>query len=83
MWFHLKNSNISAYPHVSDTFPVNSLVVIGGTEANAIEINSIDELLSLDALCKADNEYYTGIRINGNTITFVEKEYFSGEQIAY
>lgn len=83
MWFHLKNTNIAAYPHITSTFPVNSLIVLGGAEANAIEITTIDELLSLDALCKADNEYYTGMRINGNTITLVEKEYFQGEQTTY
>lgn len=83
MWFHLKNSNIAAYPHISNTFPISSIIVLGGAEANAIEINSVDELLSLDALCKADNEYYTGMRINGNTITLVEKEYFAGEQTSY
>lgn len=83
MWFCIKNTNLAAYPHIANTFPLNTIICLGGAEANTLEINTIEELLSLDAICKADNEYYLGMRIDGNTITLVEKEYFAGEQTTY
>jgi hypothetical protein len=76
MYYAIKNRNIhSAYPNVTAVFPVvNMFDKMTGLDYSAIEINSLQELFSLQSLAASTNEYFTGIYISGNTIEFKEGE---------
>lgn len=76
MYYHIKNHNIrDAYPNVIAVFPVVEYYdKTTGLDYLAIEINSLQELFSLQSLAKSTNDYLTGILINGNTLEFRERE---------
>lgn len=76
MYYHIKNHNIrDAYQNVTSVFPVVEYYdKTTGLDYLAIEINSLQELFSLQSLAKSTNEYFTGILINGNTLEFRERE---------
>ena len=75
MYYHIKNHNLTdAYPNVVKIFPVVEFFdKTTGLDYIAIEINSLQEIFSLQSLAKSTNEYFTGILLEGNTITFMER----------
>lgn len=75
MYYHIKNQNIEhTYPNVASVFNiVNFFDKTTGMDYTAIELNSLQELFSLESLAKSTNEYFTGLLITGNTIEFMER----------
>lgn len=73
MTFHILNKNIDhRYPMVLRHYDYDHYFdKITGNDTFIITINTIDELVSLDAILKASDEYYTSMQIAGNTITFM------------
>lgn len=68
------NAFLDRYPNVQKVFNVvNYYERQTGRDYSAIEVNSIDELLSLEALIKSTCEYYSGILLNGTKITIKEE----------
>lgn len=75
MYYHIKNHNIqSAYPNITAVFNIiNTFDKTTGLDYSAIELNSLQELFSLESLAKSTNEFFTGIMITGNTIELIER----------
>ena len=72
MYFRVKNNHLLYNYPLTDIFNVAEYYEKStGKTYNAIEINSITELLNLDALCRTTNDYYKGLKIDGNTITIL------------
>lgn len=70
MYFTILNKNISeAYPNIPKVFNmVTYFDKQSGLDYSAIEISSIEDLLTLGALAKSTNEFYTGMIISGTEI---------------
>lgn len=77
MYFRVKNKNISlTYPLATVEMGISEdYDKVTGNTYYALELKSLEDILSLDALCKVCNPYYLGLKINGNEITFLETEY--------
>lgn len=72
MYFRVKNNHLLYNYPLTDIFNVAEYYEKStGKTYNAIEINSITDLLNLDSLCRTTNEYYKGLKIEGNTITIL------------
>lgn len=71
MLLQIKNRNIdSRYPLVMATCDIVSYYdKLTGLDTYAVNIKTIDDLLSFEAAVKANEESYNGIILNGTTIT--------------
>lgn len=74
MYFTILNRNVvDAYPNLEKVFNVVTYFdKKSGNNYSAIEINSLDELLSLEAVLKSTNEFYEGLRITGVEIKIID-----------
>lgn len=73
MTFFIANKNIDhRYPLVMRHYDYDHYFdKLSGNDTFVITINSIDELVSLDSMLRACDEFYTSMQIAGNTITFM------------
>lgn len=78
MYFVITNKNfINAYPNVERVVEyINYFDKQKGEDYSAVKINTLDDLLTLDSLARSTNDYYMGLRIDGNKITLMEQAYY-------
>lgn len=71
MRLSIKNRNLEArYPLVLASCDILSYYdKLTGLDSYVIEINSIADLMTFEAAIRASEEAYTGLLINGTTIT--------------
>lgn len=72
MFFRVKNNNLQYNYPLTEMFNIAEYYEKStGKTYNAIEIASLTDLLNLDAVCRTTNEYYKGLKVEGNTITIL------------
>ena len=78
MYFNLANSNIKyAYPLAERVVPIiEKFYKESGDSDFIVEINTIEDLLYLDAACRATDNTYEGMIIKGTTIGLYRKGEF-------
>lgn len=80
MLFSLKNRNaVERFPQLTsklNLYPFNSQ---DGNTYFMVEINTVEDLLTLDACCRNTDEFFTGLFIEGDVITLSEQPYTLGE----
>lgn len=74
MYFNITNNNFSErYPNVQ---PILDIITFHdkttGYDYSAVNIKTINDLLTLDSLARSTEENYQGFCINGNNITFIQ-----------
>lgn len=83
MYFAITNKNfVSAYPNVDKVVEyVNYFDKQTGEDYSAVNINTLEDLMTLDALARSTNNYYIGLRIDGNRITLMEQGYYNKHEV--
>lgn len=83
MYFVITNKNfINAYPNVERVVEyINYFDKQKGEDYSAVKIDTLDDLLTLDSLARSTNDYYMGLRIDGNKITLMEQGYYSKHDV--
>lgn len=78
MYFVITNKNfVNAYPNVEKVVEyINYFDKQNGEDYTAVKIDNLADLMSLDALARSTNDYYMGLRIDGNRITLMEQSYY-------
>lgn len=73
MTFYITNKNIDhRYPLLMRHYEYDHYFdKLTGNDTFVINIDTIEALISLDAILRASDEYYTSMQIAGNTITFM------------
>lgn len=75
MWFRLSNQNVKySYPLIERCLNIHEKFYREtGFSDYVVELQSIDDLITLGACAEASDEYYDGMLINGNTITILSE----------
>lgn len=84
MYFHISNRNINeAYPLISAVAEVYTETDREtGLDFSVIDLNKIEDLLSVDAAARATDSMYSGIMIKGTTLALLRNgESFDGVNI--
>lgn len=81
MFFNLANHNfLEAYPLAEATVKiVSKFYKETGSSDYIVDINTAEDLVSLDAACRATDDTYEGMIIKGNTIGIYRKGEFLGD----
>lgn len=79
MYFVITNKNfVNAYPNVEKVVDyINYFDKQRGEDYSAVKIDTLDDLMTLDSLARSTNDYYMGLRIDGNKITLMEQAYYN------
>lgn len=79
MYFVITNKNfVNAYPNVEKVVDyINYFDKQKGEDYSAVKIDTLDDLMTLDSLARSTNDYYMGLRIDGNKITLMEQAYYN------
>lgn len=79
MYFVITNKNfVNAYPNVEKVVEyINYFDKQNGEDYSAVKIDTLDDLMTLDSLARSTNDYYMGLRIDGNRITLMEQSYYN------
>lgn len=79
MYFVITNKNfVNAYPNVEKVVEyINYFDKQKGEDYSAVKIDTLDDLMTLDSLARSTNDYYMGLRIDGNRITLMEQSYYN------
>lgn len=83
MYFAITNKNfVSAYPNVDKVVEyVNYFDKQTGEDYSAVNINTLEDLMTLDSLARSTNNYYIGLRLDGNKITLMEQGYYNKHEV--
>lgn len=83
MYFVITNKNfVNAYPNVERVVDyINYFDKQNGEDYSAVKIDTLDDLMTLDSLARSTNDYYMGLRIDGNKITLMEQAYYNNHEV--
>lgn len=73
MWFKLGNRNTASFKDIEKFYNVVTYSDDMGHETYIIEINTLEDLMSLGAVCHANLEFYSGVLLNGDTLTVTQE----------
>lgn len=73
MWFRIGNRNIGSFEEIRKVFNIVDRTDDRGNETYSIELNTLEDIMSLGAIAHTQLEFYSGVLINGDTITITQE----------
>lgn len=73
MWFRIGNRNIGSFEEIRKVFNIVERTDDRGNETYSIELNTLEDIMSLGAIVHTQLEFYSGVLINGDTVTVTQE----------